>query len=233
MKTIMVIGATGDVGQGLVHAGLDKGWRVIAAARDAAKADALAAVFSGRPLMTAVGDLSSLAAADVLRQTAVKAAGGPLDAVVVSVNAPNRPSTLLDMPVERLAEMFEANVLTHFLAAQTFLPHLPASGVFIGIGGGTADFVMPGLGHVSMGQAALRMMYRAIARDRRGETGPQIKELMIVSKVNGASTRHTAQPEWLTDVEVGRHVCAMVEAPQNFKDTVIRLEHRDQVGLAP
>ena len=48
--------------------------------------------------------------------------------------------------------------------------------------------------------------------------------------VNGESKRASADPAWLTDVEVGRHVCAVLADPAAFPDPVTALKSRDQVG---
>ena len=53
---------------------------------------------------------------------------------------------------------------------------------------------------------------------------------MVVSMVNGESKRDRAEPDWLTDVEVGRHVCAILDAPGAFPGPILQLKSRDQVG---
>jgi len=53
--------------------------------------------------------------------------------------------------------------------------------LFLGIGGGTADFVIPKLGHMSMIQAARRMLYRSLAMEQ--PDGAQVRELILVSMV--------------------------------------------------
>lgn len=93
----------------------------------------------------------------------------------------------------------------------------------------TADFIPRHGGHLSMVQAALRMMYRAIIRET-GEHGPIVREMMIVSMVNGASTRAQAKPDWLTDAEIGHHVCAILANPARFPGPVEVLRSRAQVG---
>jgi len=226
-KRLLVVGATGDVGQGIVAAAAAEGWSVVASARDAGKLASLQ-VALGVPTVT--GDLSSEESAAAL-WTAAAAVHGGLDAVVVSVNARNTLRPILEWDSAGLSEVFADNVLTHFIAAKTFLPRLAADGCYLGIGGGMADFVLPKMGHVSAGQAALRMMYRAIAREAKG--GSAVRELTIVSMVNGPSKRDRAEPSWLTDAEVGRHVCAILAAPEAFPGPILRLESRDQVGLPP
>jgi NAD(P)-dependent dehydrogenase (short-subunit alcohol dehydrogenase family) len=228
LKRLLVVGATGDVGQGIVAAALDAGWRVVAAARDAGKLARLAAAHAGGNLATVRGDLGDEDSAQALWSGAAACFGG-VEAVVVTVNAPNIARPLLDWSPAELRAVLDHNLFTHFIAAKTFIPRLPQDGVFIGIGGGTADFVIPKMGQLSMVQAALRMMYRAIARERRG-LGPTIRELMIVSMVNGESKRANADPAWVTDIEVGRHVCAILADPAAFEGPVTTLKSRDQVG---
>jgi NAD(P)-dependent dehydrogenase (short-subunit alcohol dehydrogenase family) len=216
VKRLLVVGASGDVGQGIVPAAVAAGWRVVAAARNA---DRLEQLRDGASVNTVRGDLATEDAAAALWSEACQCWDG-LDAVVVAVNAPNRPRPLMSQTAAELREVLDANLLTHFIAARTFIPRLPADGVFIGVGGGTADFIIPQLTQLSMVQAALRMMYRGMAREHR--EGPAIRELMIISMVNGASKRDRA--------ELGRHVCAILAAPAQFPGPVLRLESREQVG---
>ena len=108
------------------------------------------------------------------------------------------------------------------------LPRLPANGMLIGIGGGTADFILPKMAQLSMLQAAQRMMYRGFAKERRD--GAQVRELMLISMINGERKREIAEPDWVMDTEVGEHVCAIIADPTAFAGPILRLESREQVG---
>lgn len=225
-KTLLIIGAAGDVGQGVVRAALAQGWTVIAAGRNADRLDAALGALSGPALSICTGDVATEESALALWTAA--SAQGRIDAVVVAVNAPNRLAPLLQWTQGEMADVLSTNLLTHFNAVKVMQPLLPADGMLIGIGGGTADFVIPTMAPVSIAQAGLRMMYRGFARERR--EGAQIRELMIISMVNGASKRDKAQPEWVTDDEVGRHVCAILTAPDQFPGPILQLKSREQVG---
>jgi NAD(P)-dependent dehydrogenase (short-subunit alcohol dehydrogenase family) len=227
-KRLLVVGASGDVGQGIVAAAVEAGWRVIAAARDEDRLERLRAACDGPELAIAAGDLGSEDGANALWSVAASRFGG-IDAAVVAVNAPNASRPLLEWSPTDLLGVFATNVMTHFIAAKTFIPRLPADGVFIGVGGGTADFVIPNKGQLSMAQAALRMMYRTLARECRG-AGPAIRELLIVSMVNAPGKRSSADPSWITDMEVGRHLCAVLADPARFPGPVLTLKSREQVG---
>jgi hypothetical protein len=53
---------------------------------------------------------------------------------------------------------------------------------------------------------------------------------MIVSMVNGKSKRANADPAWITDSEVGRHVCAIIADPTRFPGPILTLKTKEQVG---
>ncbi|MFA7555761.1 MAG: SDR family NAD(P)-dependent oxidoreductase [Spongiibacteraceae bacterium] len=227
MRTALVIGGTGDVGQGAVTALLAKGWYVIAASR---KPEKLTKIFPEAPRFTAIaGDLSSETCAAQLWQCAI-AVTGAIDAVIISVNAPIVLSPLFECTSEQLNQLFNDNVLTHFNAAKCFIPKLKPGGIFIGIGGGMADFIVPRYGHIAMGQGALRNMYRAIIKEQKN-SGVIIKQLLVLSVVNGASTRESAEPGWITDLDIGQHLLAIIENTENFSDDILKLKSRKQVGF--
>jgi NAD(P)-dependent dehydrogenase (short-subunit alcohol dehydrogenase family) len=225
--TLLIVGAAGDVGQGIVGAAIEAGWNVVAAGRDRAKLEAVAARHSSASLTCVAGDIATQTGADALWITASVAFGG-FAAVVVTVNAANPAQPLAAWSEQGLVGFLAGNVATHFVAAKAWLPRLPDSGMFIGIGGGTADFIFPGMVPMSMAQAALRMLYRGLAKEYKG--GAHVRELMIVSMVAGASNRASAAPDWIASEDVGRHICAILANPQAFAGPVLHLRERTQVG---
>ena len=224
---LLVVGAAGDVGQGIVEAALQSGRAVVASGRNAESLQRMADRLNSGSLACVAGDLGSEAGATSLWNDAEKAWGAIAD-VVVSVNAPSRLSPLLDWSADDLSAILSGNILTHFIAAKTFLPRMPDSGLLIGIGGGTADFIFPQMAHVSMTQAAMRMLYRGLAKERT--LGAQLRELMIVSMVAGQSSSASAKPDWVTDAEVGQHICAILDEPEKFPKPILHLRSREQVG---
>lgn len=223
---LLVIGATGDVGRGIVAAALATGRTVIASARNAHRLDLLANEHSDN-LHVFVGDLASENSASELWKAANFIAG-PIDEVVVSVNAPLAAMPLKECDDVKLQQLFAANVLTHFNAAKVMLPDLGPGGKLVGIGGGMADAVFPHLAPVAMCQAALRNLYRGLARE--GRAGPVVRELMIASMVNGKSKREIAEDSWITDRDIGIHVCALLDDPERFDAPISVLKSRAQVG---
>jgi NAD(P)-dependent dehydrogenase (short-subunit alcohol dehydrogenase family) len=226
-KRLLVIGAAGDVGQGVVAAAAERGWQVVAAGRTQAKLDAIAALYPN--VRSLVGDVGSPDAAAALLEAA-KAALGGLDAVVVSVNAPASFRPLFENDESSLMELFRSNIVSHFHAAKAALDALPDDGVLLGLGGGMADWVPPHGTHQSIVQAGLRNFYRGLAKEYRDRN---VRQMQIVSMVNGASKRDVAQESWLTDRECGEHACAIVGDPAAFKGPVVILKSREEVGVAP
>lgn len=223
-KRLLVIGGCGDIGQGVARGALAQGVQIVATGRNA---DKLEQLYSGTGIVTVVGDVTTPQSAAALWDAAQAPFGG-LDAVVISVNAPNAIKPLLDFSPDELAQVFSDNLLTHFNACSAIIPNLSAGAMLIGIGGGTADFILAKMAQISMMQAAQRMLYRGFAKENKG--GPQIRELMLISMINGARKREIAEPHWVLDTEVGDHVCAIMNDPDGFPGPILRLESREQVG---
>lgn len=229
MANIVVIGATGDVGHGIVAVLLDRGHRVAAVARTEARLRALHAELGAPERLHVVpGSLGSDAEADRARDAA-GAALPALDGVVVAVNAPRRRAALASLASPEFRDAIGADLVTHFAAVRAFAPALAPGGVYVGIGGGAADFVLAGAAHLSVAQAGLRMLYRALAHEL-GPGGVELKELIVASVVNGASTRHGADPAWVTDREIGAQVAAMIEDPGAFPAPIWRIGRRGADG---
>jgi NAD(P)-dependent dehydrogenase (short-subunit alcohol dehydrogenase family) len=226
MKKILVVGASGDVGQGIVSAAAAREWIVCAAGRTLAKLEAVAAQYTG--VVSLVGDVGSPEAAAKLMVNACAEMGG-LDAVIVSVNAPARFRPLFENDDDSLVALFRSNILSHFNAARAALDVLTADGVLLGMGGGMADWIPPNGTHQSIVQAGLRNFYRGLAREYRERT---VRQMQIVSMVNGASKRDVAQESWLTDRECGEHACSIVARPVEFKGPIVVLKSREGVGVA-
>ena len=230
MKNILIIGAAGDVGQGLVAQFLGAGYRVLATGRNAQRLEVLRHRFAGEAsLEVLTGDVSNETTAAALRDAAIERLG-KLDAVIASVAAPHRQRALDGISADEFAELFRDNVLTHFVAAKTFLPVIEPAGLYLALGGGMADLLIPRAGHTGVCQAALRRLYLAFAAEFGARV--RVRELMIYSVVAGASNRAKARAEWLTDDEIGRYAVAIFEQPERFVEPIVKLQSREQLQLA-
>lgn len=229
MTTSVVIGATGDVGRGIVPALLHAGHDVVAIARNPDRLAALAAEFgSPAALTTCAGSLAGDADVTLLRDALLARPGGVTN-IVVSVNGARIISPLFDHDSDSFAQMLRNDLVSHYTAIRALLPILPAGGVYLGIGGGSADFILEGGAYMSVAQAGLRMMYRALAHELRDRPAT-LRQLIVASVVNGATTRAFADPAWVTDREIGDQVAAMLADPAAFPDPVWRIARRDESG---
>jgi len=228
-KKVVVIGATGDVGRGIVEALLRRGHHVAAAARNRERLTALLEDLLGPDTLHAVpGSLDSDERAAALAGD-VRKIFSSLDAVVVSVNSPRRPAPLLTHSSDSLTALIRGDMVVHYTAARAFIPALNPNGVLIGIGGGSADFILREGVPQSMGQAGLRMLYRGLAQELL-DASVQVRQLIIASIVNGRSTRDGADPQWVTDAEIGEQVAAILEDPSAFPGPILRIARRDESG---
>ena len=229
MTNMVVIGATGDVGRGIVAELLRRGHNVAAVARNASRLAALRTELGAGPRLLAVpGSLADDGSAAALR-VALMAALGTLDSVVVAVNAPRQPAPLAAHNSDQFAALIGGDLITHYTAARAFIPALADGGVYLGIGGGSCDFVLHEGVPQSVAQAALRMLYRGLAHEFRDQP-VRIRELIIASVVNGVSTRSYADPSWVSDNEIGHQVAAIIAQPLQFPGPILRMARRDSSG---
>ncbi len=226
----LIIGASGGVGFGVAEQMVSAGHRVIAVARTEVHFPQLAAIQGAGSLRAITGTVGTERAAILLRDRVLQEFG-ELDAVVVSLNAPRQDGRrLIDQSAQWLTDVLDGNVVAHFIAARTFIPVLRKGGVYLAMGGGSADFVWPNFGHISMGQAALRMMFRVIAGEVSGQA--YVRELLIQTIVNTRFNRETAKPEWLTADDIGRHCVSILERPREFAGPILSLARREEVGIS-
>jgi NAD(P)-dependent dehydrogenase (short-subunit alcohol dehydrogenase family) len=230
LKNLIVIGATGDVGQGIVGACVHRGHQVLAIARNADRLEKLVSGIdhAGR-LRSLIGSLESDSSATRLLGE-VQALLPKLDGVVISVNGRRQPATLLSHSSDSLTRVIQGDLIAHYSAARAFLAALVDGGTYIGIGGGSCDFILEGGIPQSVAQAGLRMLYRGLAHELGERPRVHLRELIIASVVNGTSTREFAEPGWVTDREIGEHVVDIIESPAAYPEPIRRIARRDATG---
>lgn len=225
-RNLLVLGGTGNVGRGITRRMAAAGWQVTVVARNR---DRLSELKESVPeIATVAGSISTDAdaavLADVLRQSAA-----PFDAIVASFNLPLATTPLLDCSADRLAKVLHGNLVSHLIAARAMLPLLKPDGRYVGIGGGMADFTFPGVGPVSICQAGQRNMFRFLAMEA-AERGLSVVELMLFSHIVDPANEDSASPRDIRADEVGDHVRAVLERPEEFTGPILSLKSRKQVG---
>ncbi len=226
-RNLLVLGGSGKVGRGIIRRmAAVPGWNVTAVARGADRLSALTETVPG--ITTLTGSVASDADAAVLANM-LKQSAAPFDAIVASFNLPLATTALLECSADRLAEVLQGNLVTHLIAARALLPLLVPGGRYIGIGGGMADFTFPGMGPVSICQAGQRNMFRFLAMEG-AERGVSVVELMLFSNIVDPSDEENASPRDIRADEVGDHIRAILEKPEEFLGPILSLKSRKQVG---
>jgi NAD(P)-dependent dehydrogenase (short-subunit alcohol dehydrogenase family) len=229
--TVCVAGASGNVGKGIVRELLAEGCRVIAISRSPESLERLRQEFSkSQRIETLTGDFSTDELAKDVSARLV-ARFGMLDGAVASLSSHRADVRLriLDTPSTQLREAFDTNFFTHVAAAKALIPALASRGVYVGINGGLADFVLPGMGHISMTQSALNSFYKTIAQealDAHATNAAQVRALCLYGLVTSERDRARINDGQLTDEEIGRRVVAILRRPDAYPQPIQAIKSR-------
>lgn len=209
---VVVLGATGGVGRGVVEAALASGRPVIAVARDKAGLQCLRGKHADADLSIVAGSVSSDADGARLAK-ALRKLGRPVGAVVAAVSGGASRGRLLDHPAAYLRQRLDEDLLPHLAAARHLLPLLAEAdrgGTYVLIGGPGADRPWAGYGHRSIATAALRMLARVLHEEAR-TIGVRVQLLAIESPVCTELNRAHACEQWPSALAVGQRALALLE----------------------
>jgi 3-oxoacyl-[acyl-carrier protein] reductase len=207
-RTVLVLGAAGQVGALVVDELHARGAHVLAVSRRRERLDALIARLqtTGRSpgsVIPVTGALSDAAAAQRLRDDVLAAAPGTLDGVVASLGGWRAGVPLVDVTVEDWNRVLTDNLTSHFVAARTFLPVLAdqGGGAYISISGPAGEIVRPGTGPVSTAVAGQRMLNAALKLET-ADTRVSVDEIVF----SGAARR----PGWVDAAHLGPRIAELV-----------------------
>lgn len=221
---IVVIGASGGIGNGIVEALLESGIPVIAVARDGGRlallrermgADARLELVPG----SIASDREGAELASVLGHGR-RALGG----MVVSVMGARERTRCVDQPVAALEATLHENLLPTLVAARHLVPLLVQAQrrlPFLVIGSPCADTPWAGYGPLSVSAAAQRMLVRVLHQEL-ADRPVRVQQLTLGSPVRTAANSTCACPEWPSAIEVGRRVVAALADPHS-NEAVVRL----------
>jgi NAD(P)-dependent dehydrogenase (short-subunit alcohol dehydrogenase family) len=209
---LLVLGATGIVGRGIVQAAVGAGRPVIAVARDPAGLEQLRAAHPDADITVLAGSVADdddgAALAAALREIA-----RPIAGVVAAVTGPGGRGRLLDQPTAALRCKLDADLLPHLAAARALLPLLADAGrggSYVLIGGPGSELPWAGYGHRSVAAAALRML-ACVLHDEARAMGIRVQLLSVDAPVRIEAQRANACPQWPTATAIGRRALALVE----------------------
>lgn len=209
---LLVLGAAGDIGRGVVQAAVEAGRPVVAVAQDAAALEALRARHPGAALATIEASVASDGEAAQLAAR-MRALRIGFDGVVACIAGVHDCGRLIDQPVEVLRRTLDQDLLPHLSAARHLFPLLPQDGRhgYVLIGGPGGDYPWAGYGHCSIAAAALRMMARVL-HDEAERHGLRVQLLSLDAPVGTDANAAQAGNAWPKAVLVGYRALAMLDA---------------------
>ena len=224
---VLVLGATGTIGSGVVRAAVEAGWPVVAVARDRQSLDELRTRHPDARLHTVVGSVSDDAAAAALLSELRKLTR-PFAGVVAALGTGNERGRLLDHPSGRLRETFDDAVVPHLVAARHLLPWLAESGrncgyVLIGGPGGRNPWA--GYGHRSIAAAAVHMLARVLHAEALAYA-VRLQLLEVESPVRTNDNEKHACKQWPCVDHIGRKALALLKHRNDARCTEAIVDYR-------
>jgi len=233
MKTALVAGGTGGIGEGIVRVLLEGGWTVFVPVRGTERGDRLKAYVgevAGDRLHLFPVDLSVPAEVAGLKAKILEKAG-KLDLAVVSVGSSYYGYSLHNIPRADWERLLQENLATHFHLQHEFLGqlHQQNEGVYVTLTGPEADFAHPETGLMSILAAAQKMMARVEALESSG-TGVRVYSVTSKTSVATRARGEQSGADWVTPVELGLYVQALAngKAP-GTSEPLHHLESREQL----
>lgn len=209
-STVVVVGGTGGVGEGVTRALLERGAVVVATSRSRTTLDEFAGRVGHPNLRTRALDL--LDPALPAGVAALTAEFGPLNGVVVSVADRGRQGRkgLLDHTDAEWDELVRQNQTTIFRAYRAFVPALARNGALVQLNGLSADLPFPGASGVALTAAATKSMTRTLAAEL-GDAGPRVFEVVLgVIRTRARQLAGVDDVAWIPATDVGVHVAELV-----------------------
>lgn len=214
MRTALVAGGTGSIGEEVVKVLLEAGFKVFVPARPQDKSDRLRAYVEGplsQNLIIVPGDLGDSQSVANIRKAVLKETP-ELDLVIVSVGSKYFGYSLHMIPRDRWDQFVSENLITHFNLQHEFLSqlHTQKKGTYITLTGPESDTVIPDAGMMSVMSAAQKMMTQVAAQEASG-TGVRVYSITSHTQVATRTWGDKSFPEMITAQELGRYILALVD----------------------
>lgn len=214
---ILVLGAGGEVGSGVVGALLEAGSPVLAVGRDGPRMQALAEHFAGEPGLELMknGCTTNDRAAEKL-VARLRKRKRPLRAVFASLATPLEGGRLMDRSADFLLGKLELDLIPHLAAARHLVPLLAqydGTAHYILIGGPMAERGWAGYGHASITTAALRMLANVLHQEAHA-LGVRVQMLSVDKPLWTPANAHIACAHWPHALAVGRHAVSLLSAEE-------------------
>jgi NAD(P)-dependent dehydrogenase (short-subunit alcohol dehydrogenase family) len=220
-KTVLVLGATGGVGEGVTRTLLETGATVLATSRSAERLADLADRVPARgfvPVVLDALDSDVDAAVQHLREQ-----HGPLDGAIVSVASwgGQGRKPLLSLTDPEWASLIAANQTAVFRAYRALVPVLKRDGLLLQLNGMSADIPFPGSAGVALAAAATKSMTRTLAAEL-GPQGPRVYQVILgVIRTRARRLAGIDDPRWIPAEAVGVHVAELLAGTSPLTSAVL------------
>lgn len=211
IKPLLVLGATGVVGRGVVQAAVAAARPVIAVARDPAALERLGDEYPHAGLVVLAHRVGNEADGVELARR-VRALGRPLAGVVAALAGNARRGRILDQPAAELARTLDEDLMPHLAAARALLPLLAdggRGGGYVMVGGPGSEYSWAGYGHRSVTAAALRMLACVLHEEAR-PLAVRVQLLSVDTPVRSQDMDPAACPQWPGALAIGQCALEMV-----------------------
>lgn len=214
IRSALVAGGAGSIGEEIVKTLLEAGVRVFVPIRPQDKTERLKSYVEGQNadnLTLLPGDLSESRSVAKLRQAILEKVPS-LDLIVVSVGSKYFGYSLHKIPRDSWDLFLSENLITHFNLIQQFLDQLyvQQSGVYITLTGPESETVIPDAGLMSVVSAAQKMMTRVAAQEASG-TGVRVYSITSHTQVATRSWGDKSSNDMITAQDLGRYILALSE----------------------
>jgi NAD(P)-dependent dehydrogenase (short-subunit alcohol dehydrogenase family) len=209
---LLVLGATGAIGRGVVRAAVEAGRPVIAVSSDRDGLREMQGTHAHADLFTLVANVDNERRAAALAAK-LRKLDRPIDGVVAALCNKDARGRLLDESADTLGEVLDGHVVAHLAAARHLLPLLAQrgrGGGYILIDGPGGERPWAGYGHRSVGAAALRMLARVL-HDEARVLGVRLQMLSLDWPVRTDDNAAHACAQWPSANGIGRRVLALID----------------------
>ncbi|MFG6402594.1 SDR family oxidoreductase [Microbacterium sp. P04] len=220
-RTVLVLGGTGGVGEGVVRTLLAQGASVIATSRNPGRAQAFAERLDDPRLHVEALDALSGGFADDVRDISERY--GPLDGVIVTIASWGEQGRkpLLALTDAEWDVLVAENQTAVFRAYRALYPTLTANGALVQLNGMSADIPFPGAGGVALTAAATKSMTRTIAAEMQGR-GARVYEVILgVVRTRARQRAGIDDVRWIDGTEIGVHLAELIAGTSPLADTTV------------
>jgi NAD(P)-dependent dehydrogenase (short-subunit alcohol dehydrogenase family) len=231
-KTVVVVGGSGGVGEGVVRELLARGARVLAAGRSPERLVGLRRAIGADSERLHTVELDATAEDLDRRVRDLAEQFGPFDGVVVAVASwgDQGRRAALSLTDEQWDALLAANLTSVFRLFRSFLPVTAQTGVILQLNGMSADLPFPGAAGVALSAAASKSLTRTIAAEMGGR-GPRFYQLILgVVRTRARQAAGIDDPRWLEGEEIGSHIAGLISGESPLVAATVQYFTDRQIG---